>query len=249
MNLTTTGVLHSDSLADCEGRVELRAFALEFYFKPQGGSPEGGDRFAVRLHEGGDLSFYLADASGHGGSGAQFWEASRGCFDELWQELVAGASSEENLVRFVTRVNDTLTESHELRAPHLCMVVGTLSPSGQLTHGTFGYGAHALVATAHGRWQTPPKTSFSLKLGWIPSERWRQIPGACVIHRVDQVKRLVLMTDGFLGDDYVDVDRTMRLVSDLADICARLPLPEVVPRFKGLPHHEDDASVIVLDVT
>ncbi len=248
MNSNSTCRLSSDSLAGREGRVELRPFVIEYYFRPHGGQGAGGDRFAVCLHEGGGLWFYMADAAGHGAPGARVWEAVRVDFDEHWRELAEGLPSEEDLVHFVTRVNDALTASQEFRALHLCVVVGALSANGRLMFGTFGYGAHAMVDTGKGVWQPAPEAAFGLKLGWIPSERWLQIPGACIIHRVDQVKRVVLMTDGFLSDDYVDVHKTLRLVSDLGNVCTRLPLAEIVPYFAGVPHDKDDASLVAVEV-
>lgn len=240
--------LLSDSLTSNRGEVALGSFRAEYYFKHHGGSPEGGDRFAACLRGGSHLWFYMADASGHGSRGGRFWRECRDRFDNHWQALAASSPSQEGLERFAAGVNGDLAARSDLPAPHLCLTVGALHTAGQLTIGTFGYGAHALVVTAEGVWRAAPERAFGLKLGWVSSERWQQIPGSCMIHRVENVKRLMLLTDGFLGDDYADVESTLRLVDDLGIACSSLPRAEVVRFFERLPHDQDDASLMVVEI-
>jgi len=248
LNQPSSTCWDSDSLTTRQGRAELRPFSVEYYFKPFQEGAESGDRFTLRLHEEGSLYFYVADAAGHGRAGARIWEVGRAAFDKEWDRLAAGPYSDDRLLDFASRINDLLASAGDERALHVCLVVGSLSSTGNLSFATFGYGAHALVSTFQGAWRAPSEKAIGMKLGWMPSESWRRIPNACVVHRVDHVRRLTLFTDAFLGDNYADVSGTLGVLRDLGELCQRSSPTEIVSHFQAMPHDQDDATLLVVKV-
>lgn len=235
---------------DAPGRGEAQheRFEVRFAFEPHAGERPGGDRFVVERRADGALCFAVADATGHGAWGAAFWEHHRATFDGLWARWLAG---DLDLRGFARAFNEALRAPGPLDAArsYLCLALGALSPGGALEWANFGWGTHVLPSGDAGPWwRDDPAALFGLKLGWLDGPSWDRLPRAFVAHRVEGVRRVALLTDAFLGDDHADPAATLRLVRDLGARVAALPAADVVPEVLALPHADDDATVLSIEV-
>lgn len=229
----TRSTLTSDLQTTERARFDLGSFAAHTFFRPSG-APAGGDRFGLREGGGGALEFFHADAAGHGAIGARFWTEHRTAFDRIW----AGGGCPADLA---SDLNDALVG----RSAHLCLTLGRWEPDGALEFGVFGYGNHAIVRTPVGPWR-PAGRAIGLKLGWFESARWP--PDARIVHRVPDARRIVLLCDGFLGDDHRDPPATLALVDSLAERVGDRPAPEVADIVLAAGCVSgDDLSLLVLD--
>lgn len=233
--------------APARGQERLGPFEVRFAFEPHAGERPGGDRFVVERRVDGALCFAVADATGHGAWGAAFWARHRATFDDGWSRWLAG---EIDLRGFARAFNEALRAPGPLDAArsYLCLALGALSPDGALEWANFGWGTHVLPSGPGGPWwQDDPAALFGLKLGWLDGPSWDRLPRAFVLQRVERVRRVVLLTDAFLGDDHADPEATLALVRDLGVRVATLPAAEVVPAVLALPHADDDATVLAID--
>ena len=151
----------------------LERWRIGVLFEPAYGEAPGGDRFAMSSAPLGALAFYLADATGHGRRGAQFWQAFGSSFDESWQRF-ASAPGELTLIQFAREVNDALYErmldgSRTPALSQLCLAAGWISREGALVSASFGLGIHVGPVTSGGLCRPPSNELFGLRLGWIPS--------------------------------------------------------------------------------
>jgi hypothetical protein len=87
-----------------------------------------------------------------------------------------------------------------------------------------------------------------MKLGWLDSKRLLSTPGSLGIREVSDVRQVVLLSDGFLGDAHENPKETLRFVADLAERCSRVDFQEVLPMITALTHESDDASVVVVEL-
>lgn len=211
------------------------------YHRPAGGGAESGDRHAVVALGERSAAFYLADAAGHGAVGAAFWRAHGDAFDAAWTTCVAAEAGLEAL-RGLGRALNARLRAGALTG--LCLAAGRLDPAG-LTVAVFGYGVHVLAPGLDG---LPPDQRFGLKLGWLDPGRWEEEPRAFVARRLPGVTRVVALSDGFLGDDHADPAATLTLVDDLGRRLAPLSPDEALAAVRALPHGDDDATALVLDL-
>jgi len=229
----------------------LGEWRLGILFEPFGGEAPGGDRFALSPAPFGALAFYLADATGHGRRGAQFWQEFGGLFDESWQRF-AFAPGELTLIQFAREVNDALHEGNidGSRAPassQLCLAAGWISGEGALVFASFGLGIHVCPVTSVGLCRPPPNEAFGVRLGWISSSEWSRYERALVIHRISGLQRLWLASDAFFGDDHWDPEGALRRVDELGRKITGLTVEEALSHVTRLPHAGDDATFVILE--
>ena len=227
----------------------LGAWRVGVLFEPAGEAP-GGDRFALSSAPSGALAFYLADATGHGQKGAQFWQDFDSLFLEPWRRF-ASEPTEHTLVEFARELNDTLHRErpHRGGAPsssQLCLVAGWLSRQGMLVFANFGLGIHVVPATTEGPCM-PSEASFGLRLGWVSSHEWPRYEKALVVQRISGVRRLWLASDAFFGDDHWDPEAAFRLVRELGRNIADLTIEDALSHVNRLPHSGDDATFVILE--
>lgn len=222
--------------------LEAPPYRVRAYARPHGGRPHGGDRLAVQATAAG-LVFAVADAAGHGPAGQQFWDRWETALAARWRTLCAGPCEIEDLHRFARDVNDELHDAGD----HLALAVGALGPHGRLRHAVCGYGVHVLASARGSRIGPPPSAAaFGLKLGWFATPEWDGTGRAFVGHERPGVRQVVVLTDGFLGEDHRDVARTLRELGELGATCARLDAGAALDHVRALPHGGDDATVLVL---
>jgi hypothetical protein len=228
--------------------VELGPYRAAAYAQPAGGTARGGDRFGIWLSQSEDLFFYLADAPGHGERGAAFWNMHDKAFQRYWEAFTSARPSSDHIREFARGLNDHLCGEGDRRAAFLCLLFGVLLRRGRLLFANCGYGNHALIATAKGAWW-PARSGqlFGLKLGWVPNATWDSLEESFVMHDIDGVRRCVLITDGFLGDDHADPEETLKLIQKLAVRCASGPANMVIPILREFPHDKDDATVVLME--
>ncbi len=206
------------------GVVVREPFRVAWYSRPSGGE-RGGDRIAAAPDPEGGLRFYVADATGHGELGAGFWRRNAAAFDEAW--VARG-----DLRSFVLGMNDRLAAAGE----QLCLAAGRLDPAGGLSFVVHGYGVHVLGAG-------PPVRRFGPKLGWFESSRWG--PGGYVEHVATGVRRVIVISDGWLGDDFADPPATLRLVEAMGEALRDVPLEDLAARaFEIGDVRDDDLSLL-----
>mgnify|MGYP001307795402 CR=1 FL=1 len=150
-------------------------------------------------------------------------------------------------------------------APHARHAPGPLPPgprpSGPLPPGpgsdpspalhvvTWGWGVHALIETARGPWWPPIEERVGLKLGWVHPREWERTPRACPIATVRDVRRVLLLTDGFLGDDHRDPQATLETLRAIGEETARRGEEEALEWLVAAhPPGEDDATAVVVTV-
>jgi len=227
------------------GPQPLGAFRVCAYSRPYGGGSRGGDRFRLELGPEGQLCFFMADATGHGEQAAAFWDAYAVDLEPLWRAFVDERQDLEALGR---GFNEALC-AHKIDAvaSQLCMLLGAARPGGALTWANFGYGVHLLPVDADGVWWAEPSRLFGLKLGWIRGEAWLATERALVSNALTDVRRIVLLTDGFLEDDYRDPLATLAGLRVLGERVASLSLAEADEHLRAIPHEEDDASLVIVD--
>ena len=229
----------------------LGTWKIGVLFEPAGGEAPGGDRFALSAAPTGALAFYLADATGHGRSGARFWETFDSSFLESWDRF-ASEPDKRTLVRFAQEVNDALHTdllggSRALGASQLCMAAGCISPQGSLVFANFGLGVHVGPVTADGPCRFPAEESFGLRLGWIPSSEWPQYERSLVIQRVPGLRRLWFASDAFFGDDHRDPEGALGRAEELGDALTGRTIEDALSHVNGLPHAHDDATFVILE--
>lgn len=236
--------LCSDSLTSNRGDLVLGTYRLAYLFQPYLAN-RGGDRFACHISPAGDLLFYIADASGHGQYAAQFWDKHQNTFDRLWHVLTENLYAQNSMKNFASKFNEYLFEQDSLdHTSQMCLSVGILSSQGHICFSNFGYGTHVLVQNREGAWQ-PGQPMFALKFGWLLPKQWEK---SFFQHTVTGVKRLILMSDAFLGDDYLDVNATIQLIADTNRTCVSLPCEKIIDYFcQNLPHGQDDTTLLVVE--
>ncbi|MCO5169056.1 MAG: hypothetical protein M9894_22160 [Planctomycetes bacterium] len=94
----------------------------------------------------------------------------------------------------------------------------------------------------------PPDERFGLELGWLDPARWEVSSRAFVARRLPGVTRVVALSDGFLGDDHADPAATLALVDALGRRLAPLSPDAALAAVRDLPHDDDDATALVLDL-
>jgi len=230
----------------------LGAWRIGVLFEPAGGHVSGGDRFDLSVAPCGSLAFYLADATGHGRRGAEFWQMFGSSFLETW-EAFASAPSEHSLVQFASEVNDALHEKNFAGSKswfsQLCLAAGWISSERTLVHATFGLGIHVCPVTMVGPHVRGARGSFGFRLGWVHSTEWPRHGGALVIQRVSGVRRLWLASDAFFGNDHRDPDGALRRVDELDRAISGFSLEDAQREVTRLPHAGDDATFVILDFT
>lgn len=87
----------------------LGRWRIAALFEPMRGEWPGGDRFSVDVARDRTLAFYVADATGHGRTGAVFWQTFGGLFQEAWTRFISDPT-EPGLMRFAREMNDVLHE-------------------------------------------------------------------------------------------------------------------------------------------
>jgi hypothetical protein len=231
----------------------LGAWRVGVLFEPAGSHPFGGDRFDLSSAPFDALAFYLADATGHGRRGAEFWQVFGGSFFQSWQAF-ASAPGERSLVRFVREVNDALYEmnldgkdAHVL--PQLCLAAGWISRERTLVYAGFGLGIHVRPVTTVGPHHLPANRSFGFRLGWVPSSEWPRHEGALVIRRIPGLQRLWLASDAFFGDDHWDPEAALRRVDELDRAITGLTIENALSEVRRVPHAGDDATFVILERT
>lgn len=228
-------------------------------FEPMGGEAPGGDRFALASVASRALVFYLADATGHGRKGAEFWREFDGVFGAQWQRFVANPT-ESNLIEFASVLNDTLHEhardgSHGSLSPsfssasasQLCLATGWLAHDGTLVYATFGLGVHVVAATGEGLCPAPGEATFGFRLGWVPSGAWPGYDGALVIKRIAGARRVWLASDAFFGNDHWDPQAALRRVRELGEKIMDMTIEDALSHVRRLPHAGDDATFVILE--
>lgn len=228
--------------------VGLGSYLAAAYVQPARGLTRGGDRFGLCVNQSGWVFFYLADAPGHGERGAAFWRTHDEGFQRLWVAFTKAQPSPSQIGMFARDVNSLLSAHDDSRPASLCLLFGALSSSGRLLYCNCGYGNHALIATSTGIWWPPQdRQLFGLKLGWVPTATWDAIEGSVVQHEVVGVRRCILFSDGFLGDDHADPPATLEQVRQLSKRCSQVAVNRVIPIFQETPHGVDDATVVLIE--
>ncbi len=203
----------------------------------------GGDRLAASVTDAG-LVFLVADAAGHGARGQRFWDQAGPCVGVHWERLLRTGCALEDLEAFARGLNADLYREGE----HLALAVGALGTDGHLRHATCGYGVHALPSGPDGaRWPESTEPVVGWKLGWFSTEEWVAAERAFVGRELQGISRVVVLSDGFLGEDHRDTEQTLQTVKDLGRDCARLDARRAVERIRALPHADDDATVLALE--
>jgi hypothetical protein len=222
----------------------LGPFRLGSFARPFGGGVASGDRFAAVLRED-TLTFLLADAAGHGERGQGFWDRHEGAVVTAWDALVDGPGDLLDLRRFGQQVNEHLHAAGD----HLCVSVGALSATGRLVFANFGYGTHVLPSGSQGAWwKDDPALLFGLKLGWLSPPQWESTERSFVGHELTDIRRVVALSDGFLGDDHRDPIGTLESLRALGITCAGLSVQAALDVILDRPHDEDDATALALAV-
>jgi hypothetical protein len=226
---------------------------LSWFWSPHGGASLGGDRFGVVAAEN-FIGFWIADAAGHGRPAEQLWRDHGLAIRRAIRRAVGAARSpdqfEHRMRQFARDVNRRLvrTESASDGAAHLCVSVGLLSFSGEVTWANFGYGSHVLALTRDGVAWNDAERLFGLKLGWLDSDAWELATRSMVTNSAGGVERLVLLTDGFLPSDHRDVNATLGGLRVLGESCRELPHEDVVEHVRSrCPSGDDDVSLLVID--
>lgn len=117
-----------------------------------------------------------------------------------------------------------------------------------MTLANFGYGTHALVRTARGPWWTEAESLFGLKLGWLAGGR-AGIERGFVCNQIDDVERVVLLSDGLLEDDHRDPHGTLAGLAALNRRSCLLPFEQVAATALATAPSppEDDLTVVVIE--
>lgn len=187
--------------------------------------------------------FHVADAAGHGAEGEAVWQRHAAAFQAAWGALIASPGDLGDLRAFGRALNSMFHPSDAV-----CLAVGALTEHGGLRVANFGFGVHVLASGASGpTWADDPASLFGLKLGWLDAERWEATPRAFVATEATGIRRVMLITDGFLGEDHRDPTATLDEVRRLGEACAALPLEDAASRVTELPHDGDDATVLVVE--
>lgn len=202
-------------------------------------SPASGDRLELAVDGRGALRGWLADAAGHGEVGEAFWRDHGGPIAAAW-----GAHPHD--LRGLGRA----LNAHCHAAGYLALLAFSWRVDGALSLVTWGWGVHALVETAAGPWWPSFGERVGLKLGWLPPADWETAPRACPVHQIEGARRVLLLTDGFLGDDHRDPTATYETLRRIGETTAALPLEEVIPwLLSNHPPDEDDATVAAIALT
>ena len=131
---------------------------------------------------------------------------------------------------------------------HLALAVGALGHDGRLRFGVCGYGVHVLPSGPLGACESgDEEPGFGLKLGWLSTEEWSGCARGFVGRELYGVSRVVVLSDGFLGEDHRDPQRTLRDVAALGRDCALRRARGAVDLVRALPHANDDATVLALE--
>ncbi len=243
-NMERQSYLFSDELNQQQGETQLGNYQCFYYFQPFDNT-KGGDRFSCHLTAEGSLSWYIADMSGHGEKAFRLWEINKLQWDNFWQDVLKNDLNRNSLVQFATRCNDLAYFSKS----QICLAAGIWWPRKTLEFGLWGYGAHTLVRTKNKAWwPSQSEKIFDLKLGWRMPQNLRPSSRNTIFHTIDQVDRIILMTDAFLGDDYVDISATMDMLREMNNQCTKLESQEIIPYFlKNFGNVQDDATLIVIE--
>ncbi len=230
----------------------LGAWRIGALFEPAGRHASGGDRFELSSAPVDALAFYLADATGHGRKGAEFWQVFGESFLASWQAF-ASAPNEHSLVQFAGEVNDALHQGQIGKGkadvlPQLCLATGWISREQTLVYASFGLGVHLRPTPTVGSQRMLAKESFGFRLGWVPSKEWSQYEGALVIRRIASLRRLWFASDAFFGDDHRDPEGALRRVDELDQTIAGLTIEDALSEVTRLPHAGDDATFVILEL-
>ena len=238
----------------------IGAWRAGVLFEPMGGEAPGGDRFALSSASSRSLAFYVADATGHGRKGAEFWQDFDAFFREQWQRF-ASNPTEHTLVEFASALNDTLHErgrdenhdslssssSSHLAASQLCLAAGWLADDGTLVYASFGLGVHVVPVTAEGLRWVPGEAAFGFRLGWVPSSAWPGYEAALVIKRIPGVRRVWLASDAFFGNDHWDPQAAFERVRELGEKIMDVTIEGALFHVRRLPHSGDDATFVIVE--
>ncbi|BBM81957.1 SpoIIE family protein phosphatase [Candidatus Uabimicrobium amorphum] len=242
--------IYSDNFCDnARQNYKNDKWQVECAFKAFHNEFPGGDRFAIDVNCDGHLCFYIADATGHGHWAQQLWDQCRQEFDSEWHNFLQTSFSSQNLYEFCRKINFILRKYKEKCDTQLCIAFAALCGN-ELTFANFGYGTHVLIQQqGQTLWQPPSsQPSFGLKLGWFDEDIWKSSSRAFVCHTAKDVKRCILMTDSFLGDDFANPQQTMLDISQMNQQCLSLQFNEVVPYFLNtFAHDGDDMSLVVIE--
>ena len=242
--------IYSDNFCDkALQRYKNEKWQIECTFKAFNNEFPGGDRFAVDVNCDNHLCFYIADATGHGHWAQQLWDHCREEFDVAWHSFLRESFSSQKLYELSAKVNAILCKYKEKCDTQLCIAFAVLCED-ELTFANFGYGTHILVQQVDKTPWQPPQSQplFGLKLGWFSEKVWQNSPRAFVCHTVNNVRRCVLMTDSFLGDDFANPQQTMQDIASMNKHSSSLDFSTVIPYFLNtFAHDEDDMSLVVIE--
>ncbi|WP_372370757.1 SpoIIE family protein phosphatase [Candidatus Uabimicrobium sp. HlEnr_7] len=229
-------------------RDKLASWQVVSAFKAYNDEFPGGDRFCIELNNSGALCFYIADATGHGNYAAELWKCCRDEFDREWQHFLDTPFSQEVLYEFSQTINEILYKKKEECNTQLCIAIGSIRDN-CLSFANFGYGTHLLVQQDLATWKSPAQEySFGLKLGWINGNAWKNSPRSFVYNEIENVRRIILMTDCFLGNDFENPTQTLADIEDMNKHCTALDFEQVIPYFLNtFPCDGDDLSLIVVE--
>lgn len=235
---------HSNQQKKDTNTLNLGPFEIHSFFQPLG--DRGGDSFSLSYREG-NLYFYIADATGHGGRGAAFWDRQGQSFDCLWEGWISSAPDSQGLYHFIFHLNHIL-ESSLNHDDQPCLAAGVWKNTGEVLWVNCGYGTHILATTKEGPYWKSPEEMFGLKLGWIPPSLWQENPRAYIENQATSVERILLMSDGFLGDDFADLSKTLTQIQQIHQHTDALPPSDIIPYFlKNFSCNGDDATLIIIE--
>lgn len=231
----------------------MSSFRRVSWTRGAGGGVESGDRLRLELDPGGALRGFLADASGHGAQGEAFWVGQGDLVLGAWSAHLARSPGPEALRELGRELNAGLytaaLETPGAGSPYLALLALAWLPGGALHLVTWGWGVHALVETAGGTWWPPVEERVGLKLGWLGPAAWERTSRACPLARLEGARRVLLLSDGFLGDDHRDPAATLELLREIGrETAGRAPEAAIEWLRATHPPDEDDATAAVIEV-
>lgn len=208
-------VLHiaSSSLSALTWTAKSSHFESTGFFLPYEGATFGGDAFAL-VEKKQFCYFYIADATGHGEEGALFWKEIRFFFEELWTDFIQQEPTADVFQKFAEKLNVFLVSDATplpKNKTQLCLTIGVFATDGTLDFIPFGYGTHLL---AQGEVAYPVARRFGLKLGWFSNTQRASMQVPLVFH-FEAIKRIILMTDGGLGEDHLNPQATLDFLDEM----------------------------------